>query len=218
MCYQLWQRLLATPFPRNRTSWLSRNIPQQPSQPRMGHHLLMTCQRAPGQTCCYCSSVDYGLWIRDRGVSSTWERNVIEKFLGTQTTGQDREGSSECTRTPAPAPAWLADLAAISPSSQVSKGWGIINAAQMERGHAMKQQHVLAKFNLSKRCCHEGNAECLLNSFMQQTTDQMDVDSQDSQGRGWVSFVSCTWTVNKCHDKCIEVCRSACCNYSTLCF
>jgi len=35
----------------------------------------------------------------------------------------------------------------------------------MERGHAMKQQHVLAKFNLSERCCHGGNTECLLNSF-----------------------------------------------------
>jgi len=42
---------------------------------------------------------------------------------------------------------------------------GIVNAAQMERGHAMKQQHVLAKFNLSERCCHGGNTECLLNSF-----------------------------------------------------
>lgn len=29
----------------------------------------------------------------------------------------------------------------------------------------MKQQHVLGKFNLSKRCCHAAIAECLLNSY-----------------------------------------------------
>jgi len=49
---------------------------------------------------------------------------------------------------------WPADL-----------GHRVVNGAQMERGHAMKQQHVLAKFNLSERCCHGGNTECSLNSF-----------------------------------------------------